>query len=207
MGRAAQQVPGGCTEHPWADVVVRHDGAAATRALVVNAHVAPVGGALKSAAMKRLAGQASQLRERLRPDLVAVGGDFNLNRCTQPLRSAEKRHCTVRAGHRAFLSDGFRDVMRESRPSGPDGVVGVQRRIDFLYTDARIDDAWFDRCYLAHLVARPACDPGSEVFSTARAFQACKRRSVHVGTPGGGCPASRFHRFYSDHPLMTATLR
>lgn len=97
--------------------------------------------------------------------------------------------------------------MRTHNRTGPGGVVGVGRRIDFLYTTAEVETAWYDRCYQAWFALQPKCKPHARVFETNGQFLKFQRRSLHVGRPGDGCPPAQFHRYYSDHRFMLATVR
>jgi len=196
----------GCTEHPWVRLTVSIPGATARTARVLSTHVAPRGVRLKNAAVRTLRRELDTLVARQPGDLAVIGGDFNLNRCHQSVFSPEPARCTPRAGHRSPLDHGWRDVFRELHPTGPSGVAGVARRIDFLYTSGEAVRGWWDRCYEAYFVHRWRCGDRA-VFSDEEVFNRCERRALRFGTAGGGCSAAQFRRYYSDHPLLVGTLR
>ena len=104
-GPAAHSLVGrsgfGCSEHPWLRIIVQQPGARARAALVASAHVAPVGISMKNHAMARIRKQLGAQRRKGTGELVVAGGDLNLNRCLQPLRTPEQWRCSVREGHRA----------------------------------------------------------------------------------------------------------
>jgi endonuclease/exonuclease/phosphatase family metal-dependent hydrolase len=197
----------GCTEHPWARVVVQRQGTAPSAALVVSTHVAPVGGGLKTRAIRVVRATADSLHRGRVEERVVIGGDLNLNRCGQPVRTGELAVCPVRAAHRSLLDAGYRDAVRQANPVGPHGVVGVAGRIDFVYVKGGdLAGAWYDRCYRAYLVRRWSCGSRA-VFTTQRRFNLCQSRSLRHGRPGRGCRSSQFRRYYSDHPVLLADLR
>ncbi len=196
----------GCTEHAWVRLTVRPPGATARTARVLSTHIAPQGVTLKNRALKVVRAEFDRLARTRPQDLTAIGGDFNLNRCHQSVFSPEPAHCTPRAGHHSLLANGWRDTVRALHPTGPSGVAGVARRIDFLYTRDRPLRAWWDRCYEAYFVHRWKCGDRA-VFSSEAAFDRCERRALYYGTPGGGCATWQFRRYYSDHPLLVGTIR
>ena len=194
----------GCAGQPWARLVVRQPGRAPRSALVTSVHVAPLGLRLKNRAIGVVQGEH---RRRLRSgDLSVLGGDLNVNRCPVPLDRGEPRHCAPRAAHARLLDAGFRDVVRSRLPDGRNGVTGVARRIDFLYTTSPVRAAWHDRCYRAHLVRAWRCPARASVFGTATGFRRCETRSLHHGRAGGGCSPRQFGRYYSDHPILLGTV-
>ncbi len=197
----------GCTAHPWARLTVKHGQRQARDVLVTSVHVAPLGTRMQNQAIMHLRERIDALHRRSPGAAVVIAGDMNLNRCFQPLRSPEPENCLVRNGHRALLDAGYKDAVRIRNRGGRDGVVGVARRIDFIYTKSKVSASSFDRCYQAFFVHRYPCIRSEEVFSTNRAFLDCQRRSLHHGRPGKDCPPARFHRYYSDHPAMFATIR
>jgi hypothetical protein len=195
----------GCAEHPWALLTVR-DGAGGQRVRVASLHVAPTGARLKTRAVVRTADTLMRQQRRTPDALLAIGGDLNLTRCKGPSRRAERAGCRVRAAHRYLLRHGFHDAVRSQNLRQRDGVVGVRRRIDFVYTTGRVRGSWFDRCYQAFEVTRYRCRPAQTWFSSRRAFHRCQYRVTMVGRPGGMCPGGGYARYYSDHPVVRAVL-
>jgi len=195
----------GCAEHPWALLTVS-DGAGGQRVRVASMHVAPSGTRLKTRAVVRTAETLMRHQRRTPDALLAIGGDLNLTRCKGSSRRAERAGCRVRAAHRYLLRHGFRDAVRSRNLRQRDGVVGVRRRIDFVYTTGRVRGSWFDRCYQAFEVTRYRCLPARSWFSSRRTFHRCQYRVTMVGRPGGMCPARGYARYYSDHPVVRATL-
>ncbi len=194
----------GCAAHPWARLRVRAPGRDAVQMRVQSTHLAPVGtAALKSRALIHVAGQAASWAAARPREAVVLGGDYNLPRCTGPVERPERVSCEQNRGHRVLQSRGLVDAVRAHRATGPTGVVGVARRIDFAYTTAPIQEAWWDRCYMAWHVVRWPCSRSRGVFDKAAAFAACQRRALRFGRPGGRCPAPAYARYYSDHPLVT----
>ena len=195
----------GCTEHPWVRITVRTaDGPRTAR--VLSAHVAPQGRRLKTRAVDTLRRELDRLPGQSPADLAVLGGDLNMNRCVQLFGHGEKKKCTIRPAHRRLIDAGYRDVVRAVHESGPAGVVGVARRIDFLYARAKPAAAWWDRCYQAFLVKQWKCGTRS-VFAQRRAFGACGIRVTRHRGPGGGCSARLFRRYYSDHPIAIGAVR
>lgn len=197
----------GCAEHPWARVTVRHPDAAPRTALVASLHVAPLGLRLKNRAVRAMRGEMDHLHRRTPGAAVVLGGDLNLNRCRQPLLSGERRTCAVRPGHRALLDAGYRDAVRSQHLTGPSGVVGVARRIDFIYVKGHVASSWHDRCYRAHFVHRWRCSTARSVFASPVVFRRCEVRHLYYGNPGGGCSRTRFRSYYSDHQVLLAVVR
>lgn len=208
-GREVWHVTGrdgfGCTEHPWARVRVRHPGTTARTALVSSLHVAPVGRA-RHRAVTVVHRAADRLHRRTPQDLVVLGGDLNLIRCRVAPSSPEPARCTLQAGHRSLRDAGYADAVRQRHLRGPSGVVGVSRRVDFLMVKGAVTAAWFDRCYRAYRVHRWTCGARA-VFAHHPAFDRCQRRSLHRGSAGPGCPPRRYRTYYSDHPVLTTTVR
>jgi len=165
-----------------------------------------VGISMKNHAMARIRKQLDAQRRKGTGELVVAGGDLNLNRCLQPLRTPEQWRCSVREGHRAFLDSGYRDAVRTLNRGGRTGVTGVERRIDFIYAKAKVTSSWFDRCYQAFFAESNPCRPSQKVFARNAKFLKCQARSLNVGRPGASCPANLFRRYYSDHPIQLATL-
>ncbi len=195
----------GCTEHPWVRVTVRApDGPRTAR--VLSAHVAPAGRGLKTRAIDTLRRGLDHLHRRTPADLAVLGGDLNMNRCVQAFGRGEKETCRVRPAHQRLINAGYRDVVRAVHDSGPAGVVGAARRIDFLYARASPAAAWWDRCYQAYLVKKWKCGTRS-VFAQKRAFWACEGRVTRRRGPGGDCSRRMFLRYYSDHPVVLGTVR
>lgn len=195
----------GCTAHPWIRATFRTPGGTRT-ALLVNAHIAPAGPRLKIRALNVLR-RDLELRAHRNPGSITVlGGDLNLNRCRQDPRTGEQLRCTPRAGHRGLIRAGYQDAVRSLHRTGPSGVVGVARRIDFIYTDGTVRDAWYDRCYQAFFVRRWRCGEQRSVFARLRLLRQCQERSSRYGRPGNGCPRAGFRRYYSDHPIVVATI-
>ncbi len=195
----------GCSEHPWVRVTVQQPGKQARTAMVMAAHVAPVGTRLKTAAIRRLTLRMQQLQRRSPGDLAVLGGDLNQARCAGPATRPETAGCAVRAGHRSLARAGFQDAVRTRNLAGPHGVVGVQRRIDFVYTTGAVRSSGFDRCYLAYFVKAHRCGARRAVFANETAFYGCQARSLY-GTRAGSCADARQRRYYSDHPVIRATL-
>lgn len=196
----------GCTAQPWARLVLQRPGQAQTTALVSSVHLAPAETVLKTRAVARLSDRLTEVHQRHPEDLLVLGGDLNLSRCDQPSTAPERDGCAVRTAHRRFGSAGLVDAVRDRRPTGPDGVVGVGRRIDFVYTPDVVDDAWFDRCYMGWLVRRWRCGDASTGFSSAADFYRCQTRALEHGHAGNGCSRSQLARYYSDHPMLVATV-
>lgn len=195
----------GCTEHPWVRLTVARPGGPQT-ATLLDVHVAPRDTRLKNRAIGSLRRGLSALTRQVPSDVTVLGGDFNLPRCGRGSR-VERTGCHVRPAHRALLAAGFRDAVRAHRPSGPSGVNGVSRRIDFLYALSGVTDAWWDRCYQAYRVSAFRCARPQSAFTRPGLFVACQRRAHTHGRAGGGCSAAAFQRYYSDHPIVTARLR
>jgi len=197
----------GCTEHPWARVTVKHPGTAARTALVTSVHIAPAGLRLKNRAVRVVRNEVDRLHRRTPIDVVVLGGDLNLNRCRQSLLRGERRTCAVRPGHRALLDAGYRDAIRSRHLTGPSGVVGVARRIDFIYAKGQVTASWHDRCYRAHFVRRWQCSAARSVFASPTVFRRCEVRHLFHGSPGNGCSPTMFRRYYTDHQLLQAVVR
>ncbi|MGH3318398.1 MAG: hypothetical protein ACRDO0_19810 [Nocardioidaceae bacterium] len=195
----------GCAEHPWALLTFR-DGAGGQRVRVASMHVAPTGTRLKTRAVVRTAETLMRQQRRTPDALMAIGGDLNLTRCKGPSRRAERARCRVRAAHRYLLRHGFHDAVRSRNLRQRDGVVGVRRRIELVYTTGRVRGSWFDRCYQAFEVTRYRCRPAQSWFSSRRTFHRCQYRVTMVGRPGGTCPNRGYAGYYSDHPVLRATL-
>ncbi len=197
----------GCAEHPWLRVTVVK-GQQSSTALVASAHVAPGGTRRKNRAVSVIRRRLDAQHRKGSGELVVMGGDLNLTRCVQPPRSPERRGCAVRSGHRSLLASGYQDAVRVRNLGGTTGVAGVARRIDFLYAKkAAVTSSWHDRCYLAFFAMQPGCSSAKRVFATSRDFRRCQARSLKVGRSGGGCSAKQYRRYYSDHPILLATLR
>ena len=113
----------------------------------------------------------------------------------------------MRRGHRNLLDAGYRDAVLSPNRAGRAGPTGVAKRIDFIYTKGTVRSSWHDRCYRAYFVKRFPCVRRHTVFGNARRFGECQRRALFVGRHGGGCPSYDFRRYYSDHPIVLATLR
>lgn len=196
----------GCTEQPWIRLTVKQPGRQARVTRVSNIHVAPTEMKLKNRAVVRVHHRLDALHRKSPSDLRVIGGDFNLTRCQQDLRAPERRSCDVRRGHRSLLDAGYRDAVRDRHLTGPSGVVGVGRRIDFIYTTDRVRASWFDRCYQAYFVHRHKCGPKRSVFPNEAMFNHCQTRSLYHGTASASCPPRLFKRYYSDHPILLATV-
>ena len=140
-------------------------------------------------------------------DAMVLGGDLNLNRCAQPLLTGERRTCAVRPGHRALLDAGYRDAVRNRHLTGPSGVVGVARRIDFIYAKGEVTASWHDRCYRAHLIRRWPCNAARSIFASPTVFHRCQARHLFHGSPGNGCSSTMFRRYYTDHQALFAVIR
>jgi len=196
----------GCAEQPWIRLAVHQAGKVPATVLVASVHIAPSGVALKNRAVARTQQALDAAHRKTPQDLVVIAGDFNLTRCQRLPSKPESRGCAVRGSHKGLLAAGYADAVRSLHLTGPAGVVGVARRIDFLYTKGAVGSSWFDRCYQAYFVKRFRCEPGRVVIGQPRLFSACDRRSRVFGSPGGGCPAHDYHRYYSDHPLILATV-
>jgi hypothetical protein len=197
----------GCTEHPWARVTVKHPGTAARTALVTSVHIAPDGHRLKNRAVRVVRSHLDRLHRNEPGHVVVMGGDLNLNRCRQSLLRGERRSCAIRSGHRSLLDAGYRDAVRDQHLTGPSGVVGVARRIDFVYAKGRVAASWHDRCYRAHFVRRWPCSAARSVFASPVMFRRCEVRHLFHGSPGNGCSPSMFRRYYTDHQLLFAVVR
>ena len=189
MGRGGY----GCAEQPWVRVTVRQPGRQQRTARIMSSHVAPVDTRLKSRAIGHIAESMAAKHRRTPTDLVVVGGDLN--------------QLPSRAGHRSLRRAGFHDAVRRLNPTGPDGVAGVQRRIDFIYTNAHARRSGFDRCYLAFHVQRDRCIAKRAVFPDAARFFRCQIRSLHHGAPADTCRRGAYRAYYSDHPILWATLQ
>jgi len=196
----------GCAAHPWVHLTVEQPGRAPTTALASSVHVAPLGRKLKNNAVRHLQRGLDALADRVAADVRVVGGDLNLTRCAQRLDEGERRSCRPRRGLRSLLGAGYADAVRSRHVTGPNGVVGVARRIDFLYATGTVTAAWHDRCYMAFHVRRWKCGPDRAVFATSRKFHRCQTRALRHGRPGGGCSPAQYRRYYSDHKILLATL-
>lgn len=196
----------GCTAQPWARLLVQRPGQQPMTALVSGVHLAPAEPTLKTRAAIWLRDRLTEKQQRHPGDLLVLAGDLNLNRCEQPTTAPERDGCPVRTAHRQLGSAGLVDAVRDQQPTGPDGVVGVGRRIDFLYTPDEVSDAWFDRCYMGWLVREWRCGDDGTNFTEAAQFYRCQTRALEHGRAGGGCSRERFGRYYSDHPMLVATV-
>jgi hypothetical protein len=197
----------GCAEQPWALVTVRRGSAAPRLVRVASVHIAPSRIMLKSRAIVRTAHALERQNRRTPSALLALGGDLNLTRCKGAPRTPEAAGCGVRAAHRYLLDQGFVDAVRSRHLRGEDGVVGVRRRIDFLYTTDQVRGSWFDRCYRAFDVAQYPCDPDEVRFARVKRIRRCQHQVTVVGLPGGRCTIDRgYPRYYSDHPIVRALL-
>ena len=197
----------GCTEHPWVRVVVTSADGRSRVVHAVSAHVAPVGPRLKGRAVRVLARTMDHLGQRWPTDLQVLGGDLNLARCADSALAAERPSCRPRPGHRALVRRGFRDAVLDRHPRGADGVAGLRRRIDYLYSTGTAVAAWHDRCYQAYFVTRWACPPSRVAFAEDAALRRCEARTLSGVATLGRCPQSLRGLYYSDHPLLLATLR
>lgn len=196
----------GCTAQPWARLLLQRPGQQPMVALVAGVHLAPAEPTLKTRAALRLRDRLTELHRQNPEDLFVLAGDLNLSRCDQPTTAPERDGCPVRAAHRRLASAGLVDAVRDQRPTGPEGVVGVGRRIDFLYTPDAVSDSWFDRCYMGWLVRRWRCGEDGTNFTDAAGFYRCQTRALEHGRAGGGCSRERYGRYYSDHPMLVATV-
>ena len=188
----------GCTEHPWARLVVRTD-AGPVSATVLSLHAAPLGIALKNQALATVTRGLAALPAS---EVSVVGGDANLTRCRD---HRDGPSCSVHPGHQGLIDAGYRDVVLDGAPSGAEGVAGVDRRIDFLYVRGSATDAWWDRCYQAFRVRQWPCGTRA-VFDSRPRFVACQTRALQHGSAGGGCGLPSFRTYYSDHPLVTGVV-
>lgn len=186
---------GGCAEHPWARVRVAHDGV--TRAaVVVGTHVGPLGHHLKTRALRTLADRVEAVAGA--EELRVLAGDFNLPWCRGGGRVVAG--CRAADGHEALAERGLGDALRSTG-----GDVGTRGRVDFIHSDGTVVTAGWDRCYRpAH---GSACSRRESAYGAERAYAACHRRSVDHGRPGRGCGPAAYARYYSDHPVVTATVR
>ena len=191
----------GCAEQPWARVTVEPSGAAPRTVRVLSAHVAPLNGGLKTTALRQLAAEVTQMQVERPSELVVMGSDLNQTRC-RTKDGIETADCAVRPGHEALHDAGLFDAVRERNLSGPNGVVGLQRRIDFVHTNGPVIASGFDRCYLAFWVKKYRCGTRA-VFPAKKRFFQCQKKSL---TGRGACPRAEYRRYYSDHPVMHATL-
>lgn len=192
----------GCSEHPWVRaVVVTEDGP--VTATVASVHVAPSRISVKNRAIVALGKAFDAVTAGAGTDLTVLGGDLNLDRCRG---GGDLPGCHLRPGHRWLVEAGFRDAVRDRHPSGPHSGSGVDRRIDFVYSRSRAEAAWWDRCYQGYRVLAGDCGRRS-AFASQPQFALCEARADEAPRPGGGCSASDFDRYYSDHPLVTASLR
>ncbi|WP_295658632.1 endonuclease/exonuclease/phosphatase family protein [uncultured Nocardioides sp.] len=187
---------GGCAEHPWAQVRVVHEGASRD-AVVVGTHVGPRGHHLKIRAMGRLADRARAVAGA--DDLLVLAGDFNLPWCHRGPGSPSGT-CRTAKGHDALLARGFGDALHAT-----DADRGPSLRVDFVHTSGKVVVAAWDRCYRPGLA--PGCPRRDRVFRSQREYAACHRRAVAHGRPGPGCGPGAYARYYSDHPVVTATVR
>ncbi len=187
----------GCAEHPWARVRVTREGLARD-AVVVGTHVGPMGHHLKTRAMGLLAEQSTA---EAGPDgLVVIAGDLNLPWCIQGSRVAEAGDCRAAAGHEQLAARGFLDALRTTGHA-----LGSVGRVDFIQTGGQVLAAGWDRCYRPRLA--PSCGRKESAFATERAFRVCNARAVFHGRPGDGCGPRAYGRYYSDHPIVTATVQ
>jgi len=197
----------GCAEQPWALITVRHGDNAPRLIRVASVHIAPSNHRLKTRGVVRTAEMLQQRHRQTPLAALVIGGDLNLNRCTGPVLRPETAGCTVRAAHRHLLQHGLRDAVRSRHLHGTDGVVGVSRRIDFVYTTGRVHGSWFDRCYRAFEVTTNPCTRRQTRFAYRSTFRHCQYRVTTVGRPGGRCTERHnYDRYYSDHPILRATI-
>jgi endonuclease/exonuclease/phosphatase family metal-dependent hydrolase len=198
----------GCTEHPWARVTVKHPGTAARTAIVASVHMAPAVTALKDHGLGVVRKELDQLHAITPEDAVVLGGDFNSNRCNQSLTAGEQENCAPRPGHRSLLDNGYVDAVRSLHLTGPDGVVGVARRVDYIYAKGgEVTASSHDRCYRAYFVHQWPCSAARSVFDSDTLFHKCEYRALHNGSPGGGCSAAMYRRYYSDHIVLFAIVQ
>lgn len=201
--RASHDAYEDCKEHVWA--LLRVETGSNNRRLVrvMNVHPAPAGRDLKTAAMRKIADRMVRLQRRTPHALAVIGGDYNLSRCQS---HPERRHCRIREAHRHLEHYGYLDAIRATNPTGPTGVTGVKYRIDHIYTDGTVIDSWFDRCYRAFNVTSPACPEKKAVFAEKRIYLECHRLANRGKGPASPCDGDSYGRYYSDHPMMWATL-
>ena len=100
----------------------------------------------------------------------------------------------------ALLARGFGDALHAT-----DADRGPSLRVDFVHTSGKVVVAAWDRCYRPGLA--PGCPRRDRVFRSQREYAACHRRAVAHGRPGPGCGPGAYARYYSDHPVVTATVR
>jgi hypothetical protein len=193
-----------CSEHPWMRLSVRQPGGPVRNAVVMAAHVAPLDMPLKTEAVLHLSTWMDRLNRAFPAALVVLGGDLNQTRCVSPATTPEPADCRLRPGHDSLQTAGFRDAVRARNLTGPRGVVGVQRRIDFIYTTAVVRSSSFDRCYQAFYVTADPCGARA-VFATKRKFSACQTRALEGRRTS--CSNVELRRYYSDHPVLRATVR
>ncbi|WP_426245218.1 endonuclease/exonuclease/phosphatase family protein [Nocardioides sp. LHG3406-4] len=187
----------GCAEHPWARVRVTREGA--TRdAVVVGTHVGPRGHYLKTLAMRLLGDRARELAGPA--GLSVVAGDFNLPWCRGGAGAVESPSCPVADGHRELADRGFGDALRAAGVS-----FGTRGRVDFIHTTGQAAAAGWDRCYRPRIAA--GCSRRDSAFASEQAFGACQRRAIDYGSSGGACRRRAYARYYSDHPIVRATIQ
>ena len=190
-----------CAYQPW--VLLRTRSGGLVR--VANVHLAPLNASLKTRALRRLVQRLGRLQRKTPRARLVIAGDLNMTR--QPLRYSKREPARgkVRPAHRLLQRQGLRDANRLARPRGRNGVIGYAGRIDFVYTTTSVGAAAYDRCYRGYLGGR-ACPPRVRVFRAHGRFAACQRQA-DSGKRRARCPQSKYRRYYSDHPMLTALLR
>lgn len=190
-----------CAYQPW--VLLRLRGGGLVR--IANVHLAPMNAKLKTRALRRVANRLRTLQKKTPRAKLVIAGDLNMTRQPLSLDKRERARGKVRPAHRLLERRGLRDANRRAKPRGRKGVIGYLGRIDFVYTDTGVTGASFDRCYRGYL-GRGACPPSTRVFKSHARFAACQRQA-DSGKRQRACPKGKYHRYYSDHAMLTARLR
>lgn len=190
-----------CAYQPWVLLRMRSGGLVR----IAGVHLAPANVTLKTRALRRLANRLQTLQKNTPRAQLVIAGDLNMTRQPPSLGKHERADGKIRRAHRLLKRRGLRDANRLARPRGRDGVIGYLGRIDFIYTTAGITDASFDRCYRGYLAAS-ACAPSARVYKAHSRFAACQRQA-DSGKRRAACTKSKYRRYYSDHPMLTAHLR
>lgn len=190
-----------CAYQPW--VLLRMRGGGLVR--IANVHLAPMNQKLKTRALRLLVNRLEKLQKKKPRAKLVIAGDLNMSRQPQRFSKREPARGKVRPAHRLLERRGLRDANRLANPRGSNGVIGYVRRIDFVYTTTGVADAAFDRCYRAYRGGK-ACRRTARVFKSHKRFAPCQWQA-DSGERRTGCRKSKYRRYYSDHPILTARLR
>lgn len=190
-----------CAYQPWALLRLRSGGLVR----IAGVHLAPVKARLKTRALRRVANRLRSLQKKTPHAQLVIAGDLNMTRQPLSLGKRERPGGKARPAHRLLERRGLTDANRRANARGRRGVIGYRGRIDFIYTTSGVSGASYDRCYRGYLGGR-VCRRSRSTFKTHATYAACQRWA-DAGKRRPGCPSSKYRRYYSDHPMLTARLR